>query len=171
MGFSIEPMDILAQLLKQKKGNESRSIPESSKRTDPYSSYRFRIEIDGLISGGFTEVSGFEISTDVESVREGGLNFYEHKLVKGSKYSDITLKRGLSDKEAIWQWYFDIVNGVVKRKNISILLLDETLKNTVKRWDFYQAYPVKWVGPALNSSTNAVSTETVVITHHGLIKA
>lgn len=141
------------------------------RKKDPYASFRFRVEIDSLIAGGFTEVSGIEVTTDVESVAEGGVNFHEHKLPKGTKYSDITLKRGLSDKAALWGWYYKVINGEIERKNISILLLDATLQKTLKRWDYCDAYPIKWTGPGLNAANSAIATEAVVLTHHGLIKA
>ena len=169
MAFSTDPMVILG-LKKNSAPASKKQSPERTKRTDPFAGYRFRIEVDGVISGGFTDVSGIELSTDVETVKEGGVNFYEHKLPKGSKFSDITLKRGLSDKEAIWDWYYNVVNGKVERKNLSILLLDESLKETIKRWDYYEAYPIKWTGPALNAGNNGITTEAVVITHHGMIK-
>lgn len=142
---------------------------ESSKRTDPYAGFRFRIEIDSLISGGFSEVSGLEMSTEVESVKEGGVNHFEHKLVKFSKFTDITLKRGLSEKEALWKWCLDVAQGKIKRKNLSVILLDETFKKELKRWDYFEAYPIKWTGPSLNAMGNATAIESVVLTHHGLI--
>ncbi|MCD4809203.1 MAG: phage tail protein, partial [Methanosarcinales archaeon] len=65
----------------------------TGKRSDPYSAYRFKVEIEGIIAAGFTDVSGLTIETEVETIKEGGVNNYEYKLPKFTKYSNITLKR------------------------------------------------------------------------------
>jgi phage tail-like protein len=139
-------------------------------RMDPYRAFRFHVEIDGLLAGGFTEISGLSLQTEVETVREGGLNEFEHKLPKGTKQTDITLKHGLIDIDLIWDWYRDVVNGTIERKSGSIYLLDETGVPAVC-WDFYDAFPIKWDGPTLNAASNTVATETLVIAHHGIDKS
>ena len=37
----------------------------------PYRNFRFRLEIDGLDAGSFSEVSGFDASIDVVEYRAG----------------------------------------------------------------------------------------------------
>ena len=43
-------------------------------RTDPYTAFNFHVEIDGIIVGGFTEVSGLSMTTRVEPLQAGGNN-------------------------------------------------------------------------------------------------
>ncbi|MBU3967798.1 MAG: phage tail protein [Euryarchaeota archaeon] len=136
-------------------------------RKDPYGVFRFRVEIEGIIAGGFSEVSGLSIQTEVESIREGGVNDFEYKLPKGTKYSDITLKRGLTDWE-LYNWYMDVINGKIERKSGAIYLLDQEGKQ-VMDWYFFEAFPVKWEGSALNAASNTVVSETLILTHHGLV--
>ncbi len=38
----------------------------TAERKDPYLSFRFLVEIDGLVVGGFPEVSGIQAETEVE---------------------------------------------------------------------------------------------------------
>jgi len=147
-------------------------VPGSSKsfgnqRSDPYAAYNFIIEIDGIISGGFSEVSGLNIETEVESIREGGANDIEYKLPKGTKYSNITLKRGIIDSDLIWRWYDDVINGNIKRKDGLIFLCDQTGSHLIT-WGFIDAYPIKLDGPSLNATTNTIATETLTLAHHGL---
>ena len=47
---------------------------------DPYQGFNFLIEIEGLLTGGFSEVTGLESEIEVEEYREGGLNQYIHQL-------------------------------------------------------------------------------------------
>ena len=43
-------------------------------RLDPYGAYNFLVEIEGIIAGGFSELSGLDITTDVDIIHEGGVN-------------------------------------------------------------------------------------------------
>ena len=132
---------------------------------DPYRSFRFKVELDGIISGGFTDVSGLTVETEVET---RGENYFEYKLPKASKFSNLTLKRGISD-DSLWDWYKNVMYGKIERKNISVCLLNEEGTEVV-RWDFQEAYPVKWDGPTLNAGTASVAFESIVIVHHGFQK-
>jgi phage tail-like protein len=136
-------------------------------RFDPYGAYNFLVEIDGIIEGGFSEVSGLSIQTEVETIQEGGVNDFEHKLPKGSKYTDITLKRGLTDR-SLYDWYRDVVSGTINRKSGSIKLLDHE-RMPVMEWRFFEAYPVKWDGPTFNAASNTVASESLVLTYHMLL--
>lgn len=140
-------------------------------RKDPYTSFRFAIEIDGIISGGFTECSGLQVETEIEDYREGGLNDYAHKLSKGTKYQNITLKRGITDYEDIWDWHQDVTFGLIEgsRKDVYIIHSDSE-GNEKWRWLVMDAFPVKWTGPNLKSDSSAVAFETLELAHHGIIK-
>ena len=37
-------------------------------------------------------------------------------------------------------------------------------------WNFQNAYPVKWSGPALNAESTNVAVETVELVHQGIVK-
>lgn len=138
-------------------------------RLDPYSAYNFLVEIEGIIAGGFTEVSGLSIQTEVEKKTFGGENDREYTFIKGTKYTDLTLKHGVTDLDLLWSWYDDVIKGKIERKNGSIYLLDHS-GIPAMWWDFIGAYPIKWEGPAFNSSSNTVATETLVLSHNGLAK-
>jgi phage tail-like protein len=138
-------------------------------RLDPYMGFNFLIQIDGLIAGGFSEVSGLDIETEVEAIKEGGLNDRVHQLPKGTKYQALVLKKGISDIDLLWNWYEDIVNGKIKRKSGSVVLLDNLGLPSVW-WNFYEAFPSKWTGPSLNAGSNTVAVESLTITHEKLEK-
>ncbi len=139
---------------------------KTGNRKDPYRAFNYIVEIDGIISGGFSEVSGMKIETEVYSIKEGGMNSFEYKLPKSTKFSEITLKRGITDWD-LYDWYLDVVYGNIKRKNGSIILRDigEDDKMT---WYFFEAYPIKWEGSTFSASGNSIATETLVLAHHGM---
>ena len=138
-------------------------------RNDPYSSFRFLVEIDSLVVAGFSEVSGLQAETQIETYREGGVNDYVHNLPKETTYSNIILKRGITDSEVLWKWHQDVVNGKIARRNGYIVLLDSE-GNETWRWNFVEAYPSKWNGPDLNADRNLVALESIELVHNGIKK-
>lgn|SRR5574341_176196 len=150
------------------RGNDSKG--KVGRRRDPYAAFNFLVEIDGIISGGFMEVSGLGLQTDVERKMFGGENDIEYKFVKGTKFSDLTFKHGLTDEEFVWKWYDDVTKGVIERKNGAVYLLDHGGRAVV-HWNFLDAYPIKWDGPAFNALSSALATETLVLVHHGLVRS
>lgn len=140
-------------------------------RQDPYLTFNFLVEIQGLVVGGFSEVSGLQVEIEVEDYREGGLNDYIHKLAGPTRYpSNLVLKHGLTDVDGLWKWQREVTQGVIKRKNGSIVLLDSDREERW-RWNFSGAYPVRWVGPELRAGTADVAVETIELVHRGLTKA
>ena len=136
---------------------------------DPYKVFRFVVEINGTRVGGFSEITGLEVRTEVEEQREGGVNDYVHKMAKETRYTNLTLKRGITDKRDLWDWHQQVVLGDVERKTVSVVVLDETGKEKW-RFVFRDAYPVKWNGTDLNASGNTVFVESVELAHHGMTK-
>lgn len=140
----------------------------TGQRNDPYMSYRFAIEINGIIKG-FAEASGLQAEVQTEDFREGGLNEFSHKIIKGSTYQNITLKRGLTNGDELWRWHRDVIRGKVERKNLSIVLLDHQ-GNETWRWNFEQVLPTKWTGPDLKAEGSNIAFETLEFVHHGFEK-
>jgi phage tail-like protein len=141
-----------------------------SLRSDPYMAFSFVVEIEGLLVGGFSEVSGLESEITVEEYQEGGLNGYVHKLPGPAKYPNLVLSHGLTDIDSLWAWYHEVSRGIIQRKNGTIMLLDRR-RVPAMWWNFRQAYPVKWVGPKFNaSSATEVAVEQVELVHQGLSK-
>jgi phage tail-like protein len=136
---------------------------------DPYKVFRFVVEINNIRVGGFSEITGLEVRTEVDEYREGGLNDYVHKIAKETRYPNLTLKRGITDKTNLWDWHQRVVLGDVERKQVSVVVLDETGKEKW-RFIFNEAYPVKWNGTDLNASGNTVFVESVELAHHGMTK-
>lgn len=138
-------------------------------REDPYLGFRFRIEIDGMIEGGFAEVSGLEVTTGVEDFREGGVNDFVHKFPNETTFGNLVLKKGLAGSTTLWEWHRDVVTGKIKRATIHITMLKDHSDETAHMWSFKDAYPVKWTGPDFNASENAVAFESLEIAHHGYV--
>ena len=65
-------------------------MPPIAVRSDPFLSFNFELQVEGLVIGNFSEVSGLGAEIDIEEYREGGVNDFVHKLPKNTKTSDCT---------------------------------------------------------------------------------
>ena len=136
-------------------------------RHDPYRACNFRVEIDGLTAASFSEVSGLESEVAVLEYREGGENTRVLKLPGLRKYTNIVLKRGLTQDTALWNWHKQVLDGTVHRRNGSVILLDDQGHDQV-RWNFFGSWPCKYVGPTLDAKSSEVAIETLELAHEGI---
>jgi phage tail-like protein len=143
----------------------------TGERVDPYRVYRFKIEMDGITRAGFREVSGLDSAQDPIEYREGDEKPLTVRKLPGlKKYSNITLKWGITDDASLWEWRKKAIDGKVERKNGSIIMLNDANEEKL-RWNFRDGWPTKWTGPSFNATGNEVAIETLEIAHEGIEKA
>ncbi len=135
----------------------------------PYGKFRYKVEIDGLEAGGFSEASGFDASIDVIENREGDMVQTPMKLPGLKKYGNITLKQGVADSMVMYEWMIAGVEGEVERKTITITILDETETATAS-WQVINAWPAKYTAPDFNATASEVAIETLEIAHEGMTR-
>jgi len=136
-------------------------------RLPPLATFNFAVEIEGLLVGGFTEVSGLESEVGVEEYREGGVNGYAHKLPGPASHSNLVLRHGLTSLSTLWNWYYATTQGQIQRRNGTIMLLDAR-QLPVMWWNFRNGLPVRWTGPAFNATSDEVGAESLELAHEGL---
>ncbi len=137
-------------------------------RRDPYKGFNFLVEIDGNAAAAFSECSGLTTQTDVIEYREGADKRNSVRKLPGlTRYGPIVLKRGLTQDKTMWQWRQSIIEGVIDRRNISIVLLDDA-RQPLMSFRIFEGWPSKWEGPALNAKASEVAIETLEIVHEGL---
>lgn len=134
---------------------------------DPFVNFNFLVEIDGITRAAFQEASGFDSTIDVIEHREGGENTTLRKFPGITKYSNIVLKRGITDDRELYDWHRQVVQGDVDRRNGSIVLLDRR-GDEVTRWNFVRAWPTKWDGPDFNAEGTDVAIESLELVHEGI---
>jgi phage tail-like protein len=147
-------------------------MAQTGQRVDPYGSFDFLVEIDGITRASFQEASGFDSAIDVTEYREGGDNETLRKLPAKTKFSNIVLKWGTADDNDLYDWHMQWVKGdpAAQRKNGSVVLLDRQGNEKI-RWNFVRAWPVKWTGPSFNAKGSDIAIETLEIAHEGLARA
>jgi phage tail-like protein len=138
-------------------------------RTDPFRGFRYLVEMNGLISGGFVRVKGLSRELKYESFREGGVNEYEHKLVTGVTHAAVILERGLASDD-LWQWALAAANGDVVRRTVFVRMQNEA-GDGAWAWQIESAIPVKWSCSDIDATSPQVVMESLELAHHGLRKA
>jgi len=136
---------------------------------EPLLTFNFAVEIEGLLVGGFTEVSGLESQIDLEPYREGGVNNFVHELPGSVNHAHLVLRHGLTAVSTLWNWYDNTVRGIVQRRNGTIMVLDRR-QIPVMWWNFRNALPVRWSGPTFDAGNDQVGVESLELAHEGLTK-
>jgi phage tail-like protein len=141
-------------------------------RKDPYVNFNFLVEIDGISRAAFHEAAGLDSSIDVIDHREGGENITLRKLPGQVKFSNISLKWGMSDDRDLYDWHRQWLTGdpAASRRSGSIVLLDRQGQEKA-RWNFSNAWPSKWTGPSFSAEASDVAVDAMELTHEGLVRA
>ncbi len=135
----------------------------------PHTRFRYKVEIDGIDAGGFSEATGFDASIDVVEYREGDMETTPSKVPGLKRYGNITLRQGLVDSTAIYDWMITGVNGAVDRKTITITLLDEEGAPAAS-WQVINAWPMRYTAPDFKASASEVDIESIEIAHEGMTR-
>ena len=129
--------------------------------SQPYRTYNFRVEIDGIGEAQFAEVVVPTAEIAVVEYREGAdKSSATRKLPGRVKYGNVVLKRGITADLSLYQWFRAVSQGDFQPRNVMIVLLDAQ-RQDVRRWLARDAWPVKYDGPALNAKNNEVAIETL----------
>ncbi len=133
----------------------------------PYSAFKFVVKFEGVDVAGFSEVSGLEFEIQPIEYRTGdGADFKVSKTPGLPKFTNITLKRGVTTDDDFWSWVVAALDGEVEKRDGEIVLLNE-VREPVTRWQFTAGWPCRYQGPELNATASEIAFETVEIAHEG----
>ncbi|MEL6678949.1 MAG: phage tail protein [Pseudomonadota bacterium] len=134
----------------------------------PLPKFHFQVKWDDT-EVAFQEVSGLDIESEAIEYRAGNSpTFSKIKMPGMQKFSNVTMKKGVFVKDnAMFDWFKEIKMNVIKRKAITISLLDEG-HNPTMVWKLQNAFPVKIQGTDLKAEGNEVAVESIEIAHEGM---
>jgi phage tail-like protein len=139
--------------------------------TDPALGFHFRLEVQGRVTGFFTEIGG--LGSEHEVIEHKVVDMNGNDLIQALpgrlKWQPITLKRGLTSVRDVWDWRKMVEDGKVSeaRSNGTITMFNQSLQ-PVAKWDFKNAWPSKVTGPQLQSDSNTFGIEEMTIVHEGI---
>ena len=136
----------------------------------PLPKFYFQVDFgDEMGSVSFQEISGLDTETQPIEYRHGdSKEFSTIKMPGLVKSSNVTLKKGIFvNDNSFFNWYSEIKMNTIKRRTVTIKLLDEG-GNPTMTWTLNNAWPTKISGTDLKSDGNEVAIETMELAHEGL---
>lgn len=141
-------------------------------REDPLVAFKFGLEIEGKLSGIFTNVGG--IGSETEVIQQKAVNSETGETIIQQipgrlTWTPVSLKRGVTSNLDIWEWRKLVVEGKVEdaRTNCSIIAYSQD-NTEIARWNFENAWPSKVVGPEMDAGSTTYMVEDVTIVHEGV---
>jgi phage tail-like protein len=136
-------------------------------RNDPLTSFNFIVDIQG-IKAGFSEAGGISMEQTIVEYRNGNDVPAMRKIPGQHKFGNLNFKRGFTPNgKDLWQWRLTVINGKTQRFSGTLTLLDEGRKPALV-WKFFEAWPSKLAGPAMNAKNNDVAIEELELAIEGL---
>ncbi len=135
---------------------------------DPLRAYNFKLLVNNVTEGHFTEVTGLGVQVERISYREAGNNAIVRAIPGRVTYASVTLQYGLTASTDLWDWLLSAVEGRVSRRNVSVVMLDPAGATEVLRWNLINAWPQEWYGAPLDAMSRELAIETLVLAHEGL---
>ncbi|HWI62645.1 MAG TPA: phage tail protein [Symbiobacteriaceae bacterium] len=144
----------------------------------PLTAFQFdvviRITGGATIELGFSEADGLEMNMEYESFYEGGRNHQPVLLAKQINYGKLTLKRGMTQNRALWEWFEDAQASVYGSKKLLRAQVEVTIKSAnpsesrAATFTLSNCVPVKVKAPSLNALQGGVAIEELTIAYETL---
>lgn len=124
---------------------------------DSLPTHGVKIEIGGVIAGGFKEITGLASELEVIEFKDAA-DPITHKRPGKARYKNIVLKRGLVSDASLLEFYKNVLAGSTDRKSGSIIYLDRE-GSEVARYNLFEAWPCRWKAPELNAFSDTPLVE------------
>ncbi|EZH71843.1 glycerol acyltransferase [Aquimarina atlantica] len=127
--------------------------------------FHFKVEFQDLdkedIDVRFQSINGLTVDMQTQSVKEGGEHRFEHVLPIRTKYTNLTLKRGLTKNSKLIEWCTDAFKTLlIYPKDVLVYLLNEE-HEPLMTWNIVQAWPKKWSVSDFNAEKGGLVIETL----------
>ena len=143
-----------------------------AEREDPLVAFKFGLEIEGKLTGFFTQVGGIGSETEVVEQKVVNSDTGEtiiRQIPGRLTWTPVSLKRGVTSSIDIWDWRQMVVDGKIDdaRTNCSVIAYSQD-NTEIARWNFENAWPSKVVGPEMDAGSTDYMVEDVTIVHEGV---
>ncbi|MDH5463417.1 MAG: phage tail protein [Nitrosopumilus sp.] len=123
---------------------------------------QFTVSLGGE-TATFQEVILPESEIEVIEYRNGSdISSGVRKIPGLVKYSNLILKRGLVKSPKLYEWFKQIKQGSLERRDIIVNILNEE-REPFATWRLRNCWPIKYSGPTLNAQGNEIAIETLEI--------
>jgi phage tail-like protein len=105
---------------------------------------QLRVQIDGIPDIGFAHVTLPVASAEVIEVRDGADPSRTKKIPGVVKFTNIVMKRGVTNSTHLFAWWTNIANGTFDPRDVSVIALDQGLV-PVKHWKLSGVWPARYM--------------------------
>ncbi len=138
----------------------------------PPTAFYFAVKFVGFpdMDSSFQEVSGLKVTLGTEERKEGGENEYILHLPTPPKYENLVLKRCLLYNSNLTTWCKNALEDFkFDPKDLKLQLLGAN-GGSLASWTVIQAYPISWELSTLNSTSNQLAIETLILKYRNFKK-
>jgi phage tail-like protein len=146
----------------------------------PFIAFNFSVEINvpfigpTLCNAAFAECDGLEMTMDVKTIREGGNNTQQIRMVGAVNYGQVTLKRGMTGSFDLWDWFDaqqhanpqQLRDGI--RGDAEVVMLAADHKTEQVRFKLKKCLITRLKAPVLNAKDGMVAIEEMQLTYESL---
>jgi phage tail-like protein len=137
-------------------------------RENPYANFNFVVDLGIGEDLQFAEVELPAGEIETIEYREGGDRTSAARKLPGRvRYGNVVLRRGISGRLELWEWFKTVRDGQLLRRDVTITLLDEQ-RQPVQRWLLRDAWPTKYDPSDLNGKGNEVAIELLELTFESM---
>lgn len=142
----------------------------------PFTAFNFSVEIrvpgipGEICRAAFQDCDGLEMTMEAKTIREGGNNAQQIRLVGPVSYGQLSLKRGMSATFDLWQWFgLALTPGKERvRGDAIVTMLAPDGVTTRATFHLTRCLPVKLKAPALSGKDGTIAIEEMQIAYEHL---
>jgi len=145
--------------------------------TDVLDTFRFQIQIDGMIRAGFVKCTAPSLEIKIREYQEAGRHMNPRKITQGASFPDVVLERGVSTDTDFIDWVkiiFDLNNAggldTISPKNFRKIKIFQYKRTgqLAKTYVLYGCRPANLkVASDFNAMEDAISMESLTISYEG----
>lgn len=129
--------------------------------------FLFRVVGASGLFGDFQAVEGLSRGVEAYEYPEGGKNDGQHVLPGPVKLGRVTLKWGMMDRSALYDWCAAVEVGASFRQDLIVMQLTRA-GVPLRVYVLTGAWPVEWRGASLDATQSQVPVEEVQLACSGL---
>jgi phage tail-like protein len=146
----------------------------------PFTGFNFSVEINvpligpKLCNAAFSDCDGLDMTMDVKTIREGGNNTQQIRLIGAVNYGTVTLKRGMTSSFDLWDWFDAQQHGSPDqlrsdlRGDVDVVLMSSDHKTELVRFRLRKCLLTKLKAPTLNAKDGIVAIEEMQLSYESM---
>lgn len=142
----------------------------------PLRAFNFEVEIrvpgidHVLCEASFAECDGMEMTMDVKTIRAGGDNGRQIRLIGPLAFGTLILKRGMTGNFDLWRWAASYSRTAEQRRRADVRVVVKGADGQTAQAVFKLArcLPIKFKAPALNAKDGLVAIEELQLVYESL---